>query len=161
MKTITVKTINEQQTRHLAELIAEIIPEGTVVALDGDLAAGKSVFSSSALRKLGVNGHITSPTYTIINEYETTDGTAYHMDAYRLTGSDELDFIGYYDAVENCRIMLIEWAEIISDVLPEDALYINIEKSMEEYDERIIRISSGDEILINKLSEALHAYIIN
>lgn len=160
MKTLNAKTINEQQTVSLAENISLSLPHGQAVALNGDLAAGKSVFSAAVLRKKGVTGKITSPTYTIINEYETKTGTAYHMDAYRLTGSDELDFIGYYDALEEGEIILIEWAEIISDALPDNVITINITKGTEDYDERYFEIIIPD-ALYDKLTEAINAYIIH
>ncbi len=161
MKKIFLKTENESMTRDMAEKIAEIIPKGKTVALSGDLAAGKSVFSSAVLRKLGYGGKVTSPTYTIMNEYETDGGTSYHMDAYRLSGSDELDFIGYYDAVESCEVMLIEWAEIISDVIPEDALYIDIKKDDENFDVRVFEVYSQDEETIRRLTEELDENIIH
>lgn len=159
MKKIFLKTDNEQKTRNIARIVADVLPCGMTIALDGDLAAGKSVFSSAYIKKLGYDGKVTSPTYTIMNEYETPNGTAYHMDAYRLSGSDELDFIGYYDAVESCAVMLIEWAEIIEDALSHDALYINIAKDDENPDVRIFEMS-GREDIIDKLTEALNDYII-
>ncbi len=161
MKKILLKTENEMNTRILAGITAENVPSGQIIALNGDLAAGKSVFSSSALANLGYTGKVTSPTYTIMNEYDTPSGKAYHMDAYRLTGSDELEYTGYYDAVTSCRIMLIEWAEIIEDALDKNTLYIDIKKDDEDYDVRYFEMYSQNEELVNKLSEELDAYIIH
>ncbi len=161
MKKLIITTKNEQQTTDLAKIISHNIPHGQTIALNGELAAGKSVFSAAVLREKGVAGKITSPTYTIINEYPAQNGTAYHMDAYRLTGSDELDFIGYYDAIDEGIVILIEWAEIIEDALPKNVLTINITKGGEDFDERYFEISSNDEALIDKLTEATDAYIIH
>lgn len=161
MKKIYLKTENEEMTRALAEDIIKHIQKGWTIALDGELAAGKSVFSSAAIKSLGYTGKVTSPTYTIMNEYDTPEGKVFHMDAYRLGGADELEYTGYYDALEEARVIIIEWAEIISGALEDDTLYIKISKDPEDFDVRIFEVSSRDTELINTLSEALNAYIIH
>ncbi|MBE6037825.1 MAG: tRNA (adenosine(37)-N6)-threonylcarbamoyltransferase complex ATPase subunit type 1 TsaE [Anaerofustis stercorihominis] len=156
MEKIRFRTSDEQQTILLATAVAEILRHGQIIALNGDLAAGKSVFSAAVLRHLGYKGKVTSPTYTIINEYDLPGGTAYHMDAYRLGSSDDLDVIGYYDIIDECVVMLIEWAEIIDDVIEDDALYIDITKG--DDDERYFEMYSSDESLMKKLMEVSYDY---
>lgn len=103
---------------------------GTVVALDGDLGAGKTRFSQSVARALGVPGVVNSPTFTIIKEYEGDRLPFYHMDVYRIS-EDEADELGLDDYFYGEGVTLVEWAELIRSLLPPEHLAIYIRHSGE------------------------------
>jgi tRNA threonylcarbamoyladenosine biosynthesis protein TsaE len=108
---------DEAATRHLGEWLADAL--GTVpgrqrllVGLSGDLGAGKSTLARAMLRRLGVTGTIRSPTYTLAEPYTLADGSAAcHLDLYRLADAEELEFLGFRDMLESCRLILVEWPE--------------------------------------------------
>ncbi|MEF3313422.1 tRNA (adenosine(37)-N6)-threonylcarbamoyltransferase complex ATPase subunit type 1 TsaE [Paenibacillus sp. GYB004] len=116
---------NEEQTAKLAEALSAMMEAGTVVALDGDLGAGKTRFSQSVARALGVPGVVNSPTFTIIKEYEGDRLPFYHMDVYRIS-EDEADELGLDDYFYGEGVTLVEWAELIRNLLPPDRLAIYI-----------------------------------
>ena len=114
----------------MAELLAGMMDAGTVVALDGDLGAGKTRFSQSVARALGVKGVVNSPTFTIIKEYEGDRLPFYHMDVYRISGQEAGD-LGLDDYFFGDAVTLVEWAERITDLLPDDYLAIRIRRTGE------------------------------
>lgn len=116
---------NEQDTGRLAEALAAVIREGAVLALDGDLGAGKTTFSQALARALGVEGVVNSPTFTIIKEYEGRL-PFYHMDVYRISEA-EADELGLDDYFYGDGVTVVEWASRISSLLPSEHLVIYIE----------------------------------
>ena len=127
----------EERTAELAERLAERMGPGTVVALDGDLGAGKTRFSQSVAKALGVPGVVNSPTFTIIKEYEGRL-PFYHMDVYRLQ-KEEADELGLDDYFFGEGVTLVEWAERIRELLPPDYLEIFIGHAGER--ERAFRLT--------------------
>jgi len=117
---------DENGTARLAERLAGWAAPGTVMALEGDLGAGKTFFSQSFARALGVREVVNSPTFTIIKEYEDGRLPLYHMDVYRLS-QDEADELGLDDYFYGQGVVLVEWASLIPDLLPPAHLAIAIE----------------------------------
>ncbi|WP_297289928.1 tRNA (adenosine(37)-N6)-threonylcarbamoyltransferase complex ATPase subunit type 1 TsaE [uncultured Flavonifractor sp.] len=125
-----------------ASLAARLEP-GSVIAFTGDLGAGKTAFTRGLARGLGVTERVTSPTFTIVNEYEGGRLPLFHFDMYRLGSSDELFDIGWEDYLRRGGVCAVEWSENIEDALEEDAIRVDIRRG--EYDDqRIITISGGD-----------------
>ena len=130
-----------------AALAAKLTP-GTVIAYRGDLGAGKTAFTRGLARGLGCTDLVTSPTYTIVNEYLGGRLPLFHFDMYRLRSSDDLWDIGWEDYLERRGVCAVEWSENVDDAM-EDALYITIEKLGE--DSRRITIEGGDSLVDHSL----------
>lgn len=123
------KSNSPEMTAELAERIAPLIEAGTVICLNGDLGAGKTLFVQSLAASLGVVGEITSPTFNIMNVYEGRLPIL-HFDLYRLEEEYELEEIGFFDYVDEPEgIVLIEWAEKFPDCMPENYVNIEIERT--------------------------------
>ena len=140
MKTVeprTVKLNSEADTRMLGLEIANALEPGDVVALIGDLGTGKTALTKYIAEGLGVKEEISSPTFTIIKEYRSGRIPLYHFDVYRLGSGEELLDIGAEEMLDGDGACVIEWADIVADVLPEDALAIQIEYGENE-GERIV-----------------------
>ncbi|TVY08412.1 tRNA (adenosine(37)-N6)-threonylcarbamoyltransferase complex ATPase subunit type 1 TsaE [Paenibacillus cremeus] len=112
-------------TADLAERLASLFIPGTVIALDGDLGAGKTTFSQAVARAIGVQEVVNSPTFTIIKEYQGEKLPFYHMDVYRLS-QQEADELGLDDYFYGHGVTMVEWASLIEDLLPEERLAIQI-----------------------------------
>ena len=115
---------------------------GTVVAFTGDLGAGKTAFTRGLARGLGVPDRVTSPTFTIVNEYEGGRLPLFHFDMYRLGSSDELFDIGWEDYLARGGVCAVEWSEIVGDALEDGVLRVDIRRGDGE-GERIITITGG------------------
>ena len=118
-------TSSYEQTYELAREFAKSVRAGTLITLDGDLGAGKTAFTSGFVKGLGCDDVVTSPTFTIVNEYEGTI-PLFHFDMYRLSGSDDLFEIGWEDYLTRGGICAVEWSEITEDAFPENTININI-----------------------------------
>ena len=118
-----IKTQTAQETIKLAEELATNLRPGDVLTLEGDLGVGKTTFAKGIAKGLGVERTVSSPTFTIVKEYEG-EIPFYHMDVYRLENSDE--DIGFSEYFNGDGIAVVEWAQFIEDYLPEDRLNINI-----------------------------------
>ncbi|WP_308636308.1 tRNA (adenosine(37)-N6)-threonylcarbamoyltransferase complex ATPase subunit type 1 TsaE [Paenibacillus silvisoli] len=116
---------SEADTVRLAEALAELAGPGTVLALDGDLGAGKTRFSKAFAAAIGVPGVVNSPTFTIIKEYQGTELPLYHMDVYRLS-EQEADELGLDDYFFGEGVTIVEWASLIDALLPPDRLQLYI-----------------------------------
>ncbi|MDF2721457.1 MAG: tRNA threonylcarbamoyladenosine biosynthesis protein TsaE [Paenibacillus sp.] len=127
----TYQSNGEDETALLAETLAAKAGAGAVIALDGDLGAGKTRFSQSFAHALGVRGIVNSPTFTIIKEYEGERFPFYHMDVYRISMS-EADELGLDDYFYGDGVTLVEWADIIRELLPPECLSIRINGTAEE-----------------------------
>ena len=136
-------THSEQETEQLAEQLAPLLNPGTVIAFDGDLGAGKTAFTRGLARGLGITERVTSPTYTIVNEYNGPV-PLFHIDMYRLNSSEELFDIGWEDYLERGGILAVEWSERVADAL-EDPVRISIRRDGGEND-RCIKIEGGNSI---------------
>lgn len=126
------------RTAELARRLAGVLRPGTVICLDGDLGAGKTLFVQNLAASLGVQGEVTSPTFNLMNLYEDGRLPLVHFDLYRLEQEYELDEIGFYDYAENPDgLVLIEWAEKFPECLPEDHIALEIQRTDVE-DERVL-----------------------
>jgi len=134
-------TNSPEETESIGEQLASRLPPGTVIAFLGDLGAGKTAFTRGLARGLGAADRVTSPTYTIVNEYLGGKMPLFHFDMYRLGSSDELFDIGWEDYLERGGICAVEWSENVSDAM-EGALTVRIEKTGENT--RKITLEGGD-----------------
>ncbi len=116
----------ESDTVRLAEMLAAWAAPGTVIALDGDLGAGKTRFSQAFAAAIGVKGVVNSPTFTIIKEYASGTMPLYHMDVYRLS-QEEADELGLDEYFYGSGVSLVEWASLIPELIPESRLELYIE----------------------------------
>lgn len=139
METYTFTSHSESETMDLAFNLASKLHIGNVVVLTGDLGSGKTKFVEGFLKYFNLDKEISSPTFTIVNEYRNNDINIYHFDVYRLSDSDEFYAIGG-DEYFSTGICLIEWGEIIKDVLPENYIHITFEKSPADENIRYIKI---------------------
>ena len=130
---------NETDTRSLGAALAKDMQPNQVYALVGDLGAGKTTLAKAIARGLGVTETLTSPTFTIVQEYESGRLPLYHFDVYRVSDEDELFEIGLEDYFHRGGVCLIEWADLIEDLLPQDAVRIELRYGEEE-GERICSI---------------------
>lgn len=143
MFSITTNSANE--TLALGRKIAPFLKKGDVIVLLGDLGAGKTLFVSGLLDFYNKKDEASSPTFTIVNEYNLKDDlTLFHFDVYRLESSDEFLAIGG-DEFFDKGISVIEWGNKISDVLPKDSLFINIEKDPDDVNKRIFSFNSSSD----------------
>lgn len=116
--------------------------KGQVYCLMGDMGAGKTVFSQGFAKGLGVDEHVNSPTFTIIQEYEGKNMPFYHFDVYRIADLQEMDEIGYEDYFYGEGVCMIEWSDLIEEILPENRINILIKKDLTKgYDYREIDIA--------------------
>lgn len=129
-----------EETRKIACEFAKLLSPGDVVTLDGDLGAGKTAFTGGLAIGLGVDTHVTSPTFTIVNEYRSGRLPLFHFDVYRLETMDDLYDIGWEDYISEGGVCVVEWADIIRDELRPPYYEIRITKSPENDDARQISI---------------------
>ena len=129
---LTIESFSPQQTESIGFELGQKAKAGDIYCLSGDLGVGKTVFTRGFAKGLGVEEeYITSPTFTIINEY---DGRLklYHFDVYRIGSIEEMDDTGYEEYFFGDGVCLIEWAELIEEIIPPDAVWINIEKDLDK-----------------------------
>lgn len=139
MITYKVVSTSEKETKNFAKKFASTLCKGDIVILTGDLGSGKTKFTEGFLSAFGLEEEISSPTFTIVNEYQNDNINIYHFDVYRLENIDEFYAIGgeeYFDK----GICIIEWGELIEEILPEKYIKITFEKSEEEENVRILNI---------------------
>ena len=134
-------TNSPAETEAVGAALGKILPPGTVLAYRGDLGAGKTAFTRGLARGLGCTDIVTSPTYTIVNEYLSGRLPLFHFDMYRLASSDDLWDIGWEDSLERGGVCAVEWSENVHDAM-EDAVSVTIDKLGE--DARRITIEGGD-----------------
>ena len=135
------ETFSEIDTRAFGEMLGRKAVPGTVYTLTGDLGVGKTVFTQGFAKGLGVTEHVNSPTFTIVQEYEDGRLPFYHFDVYRIGDIEEMDEIGYEDYFYGEGVCLIEWAELIEELLPKKRTEIQIEKDLEKgFDYRKITV---------------------
>ena len=129
-----------EETEQLGQALAEHLGPGTVVAFTGDLGAGKTAFVRGLARGLGIPDRVTSPTFTIVNEYEGGRLPLFHFDMYRLAPSEELFDIGWEDYLARGGVCAVEWSENIADALEGDLVRVDLRRGDGE-NERIITIT--------------------
>ena len=135
------ETFSEEETFLLGKQLGEAAEAGQVFALYGDLGVGKTVFTKGMAVGLGIFETVNSPTFTIVQIYEEGRLPFYHFDVYRIGDIEEMDEIGYEDYFYGEGVCLVEWAELIEDLLPEQVVKIEIEKDLEKgFDYRKITV---------------------
>lgn len=142
-----VESYSRNDTYEFAKGLGERVLAGTVVLLSGDLGTGKTVFAQGFADGLGVDDIVNSPTFTIMNVYDSGRIPLYHFDVYRIADSSEMDELGYEEYFYGDGVTLVEWPEMIEDIIPEDAVGIKIEKNLEKgFDYRLITVKEGMDI---------------
>lgn len=137
-----IETYNSEETFALGKRIGEAALPGQVYALEGDLGVGKTVFTQGIASGLGIKEPVSSPTFTIIQEYETGRLPFYHFDVYRISDIEEMEEIGYDDYFFGEGVCLVEWAGLIRELLPKNCIKVVIEKDLEKgFDFRRITIT--------------------
>ncbi len=138
-----IESFSENETRDFAKKLGEGAKAGQVYCLIGDLGVGKTVFTQGFAEGMGVKEWVNSPTFTIVQEYEGDKMPFYHFDVYRIGDSEEMYEVGFEDYVYGEGVSLIEWANLILDIIPEDAISIRIDKDMDKgFDYRRITVES-------------------
>lgn len=134
-----IVTYSEKETKEVAKNIASNMDKIGIIILNGELGAGKTKFTEGFLSYFGLENEISSPTFTIVNEYKNEKATIYHFDVYRLSDIEEFYAIGGEEYFSK-GICIIEWGDIIKEALPEHYIKIDIQKDEEDIDKRIIFI---------------------
>jgi len=119
---------SEEDTRSLALITAAEAKRGDIFCLDGDLGSGKTVFAKGFAEGLGIKEAVTSPTFNIVKEYKDGRFPLYHFDVYRIADPDEMYAIGYEDYFFGSGVCLIEWSELIAELIPENAIHVTIRR---------------------------------
>lgn len=127
-----IETFSPEETFALGERMGRECTGGDVFTLIGDLGVGKTVFTQGLANGLGITGPVNSPTFTIIQEYEQGRLPFYHFDVYRISDVEEMDEIGYEDYFYGGGVCMIEWANLIEEILPAHYTEITIEKDLEK-----------------------------
>ena len=132
MENIIIETHYPEETFEVGRKIGMNAKPGQIYTLTGDLGVGKTVFTQGVAAGLGITEPVNSPTFTIIQEYEDGRLPFYHFDVYRIGDLEEMEEIGYDDYFFGQGICLIEWAELIEEILPEKRIEVTIEKDLEK-----------------------------
>lgn len=136
-------SFSEKETFQIAKELAQKAGPGEVYCLSGDLGVGKTIFTKGFAAGLGITEPVSSPTFTIVQIYEEGRLPLYHFDVYRIEDIEEMEEIGYEDCFYGEGVCLIEWAELIKEILPEHCRNIKIEKNLEKgFDYRQITIEA-------------------
>ncbi len=150
-----IKSSSPQETMNIAQKLAKFLNKGDVVILTGELGAGKTKFVEGFLSYFGMENEISSPTFNIVNEYETPLVNIYHFDVYRLENYDEFYAIGGEEYFEK-GICLMEWGETMIDVLPEQYIQISFNKDFLDENKRVLEFDfHGKEIILSQFKEEL------
>ncbi len=137
-----IETYSEKETFELGKKIGEKAGKGAVFALTGDLGVGKTVFTKGVAKGLGIEEQVNSPTFTILQVYNSGRLPFYHFDVYRIGDVSEMDEIGYEDYFFGDGVCFVEWAELIEEILPQETIRICIRKDLQKgFDYREISIS--------------------
>ena len=129
---MVIETRSPEETFALGEKLGREAKQGQIYTLNGDLGTGKTVFTQGFAAGLGITEPVNSPTFTILQVYEEGRMPFYHFDVYRIGDVEEMDEIGYEDCFYGEGVCLIEWAELIEEILPEKVIVVTIEKDLEQ-----------------------------
>ena len=138
-------TNSPEETEELGRRLAAVLTPGSVVAYTGDLGAGKTAFTRGLARGLGIEGGVTSPTFTIVNEYEGGRMPMFHFDMYRLGGEEELFDIGWDDYLARGGVCAVEWSENVAGALEGDAVRVDIRRGAHDQ-QRIISVENAPDL---------------
>lgn len=131
--------VSEAELASLAASFTAQLVFPAIVYLSGELGAGKSTFARGMLRSLNVEGPIKSPTFTLVESYEVAGKCFSHLDLYRLSDSDELEFLGFRDICESSDLLIVEWPEMAADVLPSPSHHIRLDYASRRSEDALIR----------------------
>ena len=148
MRYFMVTTESEEETKELGRKLGQVLKPGDILALTGDLGAGKTHFTMGVAESLHITDYITSPTFTIVNEYRNGAMPLFHFDAYRLGDPEELLEIGFEEYEAAGGLMIIEWADMVESILPDRTVWIKIERQdMVDINRRTVtfELPEGDE----------------
>lgn len=134
---MTVITTSPKETADVARKLASFFKGSETIALRGDLGVGKTVFTKGIAEFFGISKDVSSPTFTILNEYHNDKADIYHFDMYRVTSYDDLESTGFFDYI-GAGITIIEWSENIARELPENTITVTISKTNIENERKII-----------------------
>ena len=126
-----IESRREQETYQAGRQLGQFAKPGEIQCLNGDLGVGKTVFTKGFAEGIGIQEPVNSPTFTIIQQYEEGRLPLYHFDVYRISDIDEMEEIGYEDYFFGDGVCLIEWANLIEEIIPDYAVWITIEKDLE------------------------------
>ena len=144
-----IETYSAEETFRLGKRLGEKAKPGQIYTLTGDLGVGKTVFTQGLAAGLGITGPVNSPTFTIVQEYEEGRMPFYHFDVYRIGDIEEMEEIGYDDYFFGNGVCMIEWADLIRELIPEDHIEVEIVKDLEKgFDYRRIIIKGLEEAQI-------------
>ena len=136
-----IETFSEKETFELGKKLGTEAKPGQVYALLGDLGVGKTILTKGFAEGLGITEPVSSPTFTIVQVYEEGRMPFYHFDVYRIGDIEEMDEIGYEDCFYGEGVCLVEWANLIGEIMPENTIWITIEKDLEKgFDYRRIEV---------------------
>lgn len=121
-------THSADETIALGEKIGKKLSKGDVIAFKGDLGAGKTTITRGISIGLGLGDNVTSPTFSLVNEYRGKEKSLIHFDMYRITNSDDIELTGFWDYIEEGCILAVEWSENISDVIPKNSIIISFKR---------------------------------
>lgn len=144
-----LRTRNENETIELGKKIAALLESGDILCLTGDLGAGKTAITKSIAAEIGIEEHVTSPTFTIVNQYYGSVNLN-HFDVYRIERIEEMYDIGYEEYFYSEAINIVEWANLIEELIPDEHIWIDI-RIGEDSLERIFTISSRDEKIMKRI----------
>jgi len=134
-----------EETFAFGKMLGEQAKPGEVICLNGDLGVGKTVFTKGFAEGLGITEPVNSPTFTIVQQYDSGRMPLYHFDVYRIADVSEMDEIGYEEYFFSDGVCLIEWGTLIEELLPDSTITITIEKDLQKgFDYRKITISNGE-----------------
>ncbi len=128
------ETYTPEETEAIGEKMGRAAQMGQIYCLSGDLGVGKTVFTKGFAKGLGVTEHVTSPTFAIVNEYEGRL-PLYHFDVYRISCEEEMEDTGYEEYFYGQGVSLVEWAELVQELIPQDAVWITVEKDYTKDDD--------------------------
>ncbi len=142
----TIRTLSPEETHEEGKNLASILNSGDVVALIGELGAGKTKFTQGICSGLEVSNSVISPTFTILNEYEGKL-PVFHFDAYRLSGPDDLLATGFGDYLLREGVCIIEWAETVKEVVPAGAIWVHINQDEDRENMRELKIHLPEKVI--------------
>lgn len=132
-----------EETEQIAESFAKELHSGDVIAYRGPMGAGKTAFTRGLARGLGLEDHVSSPTFALVHQYGSGANALYHFDMYRVDGFDDLYSTGFFDYLDFGGILAIEWSENIENALPQDTIFVTLNKVEDDPDKRDIIIEGG------------------
>lgn len=142
---MVIETWKPEETYELGKKLGQEAKPGQVICLNGDLGVGKTVFTQGFAAGLGIEEPVNSPTFTIVQQYDSGRLPLYHFDVYRIGDISEMDEIGYEDCFYGNGVCLIEWSQLIEEILPEHITSVTIEKDVEKgFDYRRIRMEEKE-----------------